>query len=56
MTVSTAKRTLIIFLLSPFTLLLVAACGGQEQGAGGGGDKGVNVGNFTDWLGRQQQR
>ncbi len=56
MTVSTAKRTLTIFLLSPFALLLGAACGGeqgagggQEQGAGGGGYKAVNVGNFTDW-------
>ncbi len=48
MTVSTAKRTLTIFLLSPFALLLVAACSGQEQGAGGG-DNAVNVGNFTDW-------
>ena len=48
MTVSTAKRTLAIFLLSPFALLLVAACGGQEQG-GGDGEDAVNVGNFADW-------
>ena len=49
MTISTAKRTLTVFLLSAFALLLGAACGGQEQGAGGGGDNAVNVGNFTDW-------
>jgi hypothetical protein len=48
MTLSTAKRTLTIFLLSPLALLLVAACGVQEQG-GGGGENAVKVGNFTDW-------
>ncbi len=53
MRASTAKRTLTILLLSPFALLLGAACGGEQEAGGeeqgaGGGDQAVNV-NFTDW-------
>ena len=64
MEVFIAKRTLTVFLLSLFVLLLGAACGGDQEAAGGGGEEATSgggeemtvggeeavvVGEFNDW-------